>query len=78
MMAGEGMDVSKTRYSKADVVKAAAQNIELWQLVKKHIKSCEQWNEGMAKMVYTRDGMPCVKYESGAWWHYDITAGTWW
>lgn len=29
-------------------------------------------------MVYTRDGMPCVKYESGAWWHYDITAGTWW
>ena len=50
---------------------------ELSQVMEKHKKQCEQWREGKPVKVFTQDGLPCVKYESGAWWHYDVKNGTW-
>lgn len=46
-------------------------------VMKKHEDSCD-WKEGKAVEVFEDEGVPCVKYESGNWWHYDIERGRWW
>lgn len=28
--------------------------------------------------IFTRHGRLCVRYQSGAWYHYDLAAGSWW
>lgn len=49
---------------------------ELQALVDQHIGSCD-WREGKPVEVFHRDGYPCVRYESGNWWHYDLKHNTW-
>lgn len=49
----------------------------LQELVERHMASFSDWKEGKPVKLFIRDGLPCVKYESGAWWHYDVTKGTW-
>lgn len=50
---------------------------ELENLVKKHISTHSEWHEGKPVKVFRRDGLPCVQYESGTWWHYNLKSGTW-
>lgn len=50
---------------------------ELENIVKKHISTHSEWHEGEPVKVFRRDGLPCVQYESGAWWHYSLKSGTW-
>lgn len=47
------------------------------EVIKKHMETCEQWKEGKPVKVFLRDGYTCVKYESGAWWHYNLKTQTW-
>lgn len=49
----------------------------LQDLMEKHHKAVGEWKEGRAVSAFYQDGFPCVKYESGSWWHYDVDAGTW-
>ena len=49
----------------------------LQELVERHMASFSDWKEGKPVKLFIRDGLPCVKYESGLWWHYNITKGTW-
>lgn len=49
----------------------------LQALMDRHRNQCEEWMEGRPVELFRQDGLPCVRYESGAWWHYDIAAGTW-
>ena len=28
--------------------------------------------------IFARHGRLCVRYQSGAWFHYDTVAGSWW
>jgi hypothetical protein len=49
---------------------------ELLAVIDKQKSICD-WQEGEPVEVFKRDGLPCVKYESGSWWHYDIKKGTW-
>lgn len=50
---------------------------ELRELVEKHQRQHEVWREGQPVEVFMSDGLPCVRYESGSWWHYDLKKGTW-
>jgi hypothetical protein len=52
-------------------------NDELRIVVKTHMKSVSTWKEGEPVTVFWRDGYPCVRYESGNWWHYNLKRGTW-
>lgn len=45
-------------------------------LVAKHRRTCD-WREGEPVELFSADGLPCVRYESGAWWHYDLQHGSW-
>lgn len=47
----------------------------LIEVVKRHWKSC-QWKEGKPIAIFLRDGSICIKYQSGAWFHYDNDE--WW
>lgn len=39
--------------------------------LQEHKKAFEQWNEGEIVEYWEEDeGVMCVKYESGKWWHY--------
>lgn len=49
----------------------------LAELVERHHKQVEVWREGEPVEVFMADGLPSVKYASGAWWHYDLAKGTW-
>lgn len=51
-------------------------NEDLQALVKRHMASCD-WQEGQPVEWFQQDGCPCVRYESGAWWHYDLKRRTW-
>lgn len=42
-----------------------------------HIKAFGEWKEGKAVKQYMKDGLPCVEYESGQWWHYDVQSKRW-
>lgn len=33
---------------------------------------------GAPVAIFARDGRLCVRYQSGAWYHYDLAAGSWW
>lgn len=48
---------------------------ELLAVINKQKSICD-WQEGEPVEVFKRDGLPCVKYESGSWWHYDVKKGT--
>jgi hypothetical protein len=52
-------------------------NDELRIVVKTHMESVSTWKEGEPVTVFWRDGYPCVRYESGNWWHYNLKRGTW-
>ena len=30
------------------------------------------------KEIFKKDGYTCVKFNNGDWYHYDLTAETWW
>lgn len=30
------------------------------------------------KEIFEKDGFPCVRFQNGDWYHYDLQAGTWW
>lgn len=30
------------------------------------------------KEIFKKDGFTCVKFKNGDWYHYDLSAGTWW
>lgn len=43
-----------------------------------HKKAVEHWQEGdISKVWIDGDGVLCIEYESGKWWHYN-EAGEWW
>ncbi len=43
-----------------------------------HRKAVEYWQEGdISKVWIDSDGVLCIEYESGKWWHYS-EAGEWW
>lgn len=50
----------------------------LASLVKLHHNVYREWREGRLVEVFFKDGFPCVKYESGKWWHYDVKRQCWW
>lgn len=50
---------------------------ELKAIVEKHQGTFGEWREGQPVEVFMSDGFPCVKYESGSWWHYDLQKGKW-
>lgn len=46
-----------------------------------HMLSTEDWKEGRPIDYWVdENGVDCVKYESGNWWHYAIVNGRveWW
>ena len=49
---------------------------DLLALMRKQVSLCD-WREGEPTRLFTADGFPCVQYESGNWWHYDVERGTW-
>lgn len=53
-------------------------NKELGKLVNKHLDGCDDWQEGKPVEIFRREGIPCVKYESGRWWFYDLLTWCWW
>ena len=53
------------------------QEDDLQKVMKKHHDAVGEWKEGRAVSAFYQDGYPCVKYESGNWWHYNTNAGTW-
>ena len=48
---------------------------KLATVAKRHWKSC-QWKEGKPIAIFLRDGAVCIKYQSGAWFHY--ADNEWW
>lgn len=46
-------------------------------LVRHQVSLCDDWHEGEPTRFFIADGFPCVQYESGNWWHYDLERGTW-
>lgn len=50
---------------------------QLAAVINRQIAACD-WREGYPIEVFEDEGFPCVRYESGAWWHYDIAKGEWW
>lgn len=42
-----------------------------------HKQAFEVWQEGDIDRVWLDDGVLCIQYESGNWWHYN-DAGEWW
>ena len=46
-------------------------------LMRKQVALCDDWREGEPVELFTSDGLPCVRYESGQWWHYDTEKGAW-
>lgn len=43
-----------------------------------HRGAVEDWQEGdILKVWIDGDGVLCIEYESGKWWHYSET-GEWW
>lgn len=49
---------------------------QLVALAKQHWASCD-WQEGAPTEVFADDGFICIRYASGAWYHYDLDHGTW-
>lgn len=49
----------------------------LAELVERHRKQVEVWREGEPVEVFFADGLPCVRYQSGSWWHYDTAKKVW-
>lgn len=38
-----------------------------------HIEQCENWEEGeIASYWRDQNGVLCIKYQSGKWWHYRL------
>lgn len=50
---------------------------DLQAVIDKQQRICT-WKEGNAVEVFKRDGFPCVRYESGVWYHYNVVEQTWW
>lgn len=43
-----------------------------------HKNAAGCWNEGgISKVWIDKDGILCIEYESGKWWHYN-EKGEWW
>lgn len=43
-----------------------------------HKAACEDWNNGNpVKSWKDSDGVCCIEYENGKWWHYN-EKGEWW
>lgn len=41
--------------------------------VNMHMKAFENWQEGkVAEVWHDENGVLCIKYESGNWWHYQL------
>lgn len=45
-------------------------------MIDQHMRSFEKWNYGSVYKLFKEDGIMCVEYESGDWWHYP-SPGTW-
>lgn len=47
-----------------------------------HMSACENWREGkITKVWHDANGVLCIKYESGNWWHYKLNNNNdleWW
>lgn len=45
-----------------------------------HYKACENWEHGEAVEVWFEDGVLCIRYEDGSWYHYNRTENglEWW
>lgn len=50
--------------------------------MKAHKEAFEEWREGAISDVWRDEqGILCIRYESGNWWHYRITGSgcvEWW
>lgn len=49
---------------------------DLFALMRQQISFCD-WKEGEPIELFTADGFPCVRYESGVWYHYDLKKKEW-
>ncbi len=36
-----------------------------------------RWQYGNPASVFMRDRLPCIRYQEGTWWHYDVVKGLW-
>lgn len=55
--------------------------LDLTKCVEAHKKAFECWNEGnVTESWYDEDGVLCIKYENGNWWHYRLSKDRieWW
>lgn len=34
-------------------------------------------SHGNAIEMFYADGWPCIRYQDGQWWHYNVVKGTW-
>ena len=50
---------------------------ELAERVAQHQRQHETWREGEPVEGFLADGLPCVRYQSGNWWHYDTAKKVW-
>lgn len=54
--------------------------IDISPYVEKHKESCEMWPHGEPVKHWFDNGILCILYESGKWWHYKMSNGQveWW
>lgn len=36
-----------------------------------------QWPHGKPLEIFVQDHHPCIRYQNGMWWHYDLVKGQW-
>lgn len=48
------------------------------EMSERHKTDVENWDYGeIQKVWFDQDGVLCIEYESGNWWHYN-KKGEWW
>lgn len=50
---------------------------DLLALMRTQVSMCDDWHEGEPIELFQCNGLPCIRYESGQWWHYDIERREW-
>ncbi len=57
-----------------------SKKIDIYPYVEKHKESFEEWSYGEPVKHWFDNGVLCILYESGKWWHYRMKNGQveWW